>query len=266
MPDVVLTLALYLVIGAAAGVMAGMLGVGGGVVIVPALAWALLARGVTPALVMHVAIGTSLATIVITSLSSIRAHQRRGAILWPVVGRLAPGIVIGTWIGAKIVDQLPAATLKLIFGVFLLSVATQMVFAGQPAAHRGLPGRPALFGVGAVIGAVSGVVGIGGGSLTVPFLGWCNVGIRNAVATSAACGFPIALAGALGFIVTGRDAAGLPPWSLGYINGPAWLGIGCASMLFAPLGARLAHTLPMPLLRRVFALFLGVVGVRMLWP
>jgi uncharacterized membrane protein YfcA len=255
---------LYLTLGAFAGVMAGLLGVGGGLIIVPALAWIFHHQHISDAVIMHLAIGTSLATIVVTSISSVRAHQRRGAVLWPVFWRLTPGIVIGAWVGAAIADALPSAVLSKIFAVFVLAVAAQMGFGAKPAPHRELPGAMGMAAVGGVIGAVSTIVGIGGGSLTVPFLTWCNTTIRQAVATSAACGLPIALAGALGFIVTGFNTSSLPAWSLGYVYGPALLGITVTSMLSAPLGARLAHTLPTQILKRVFAIFLAIIGVRML--
>jgi uncharacterized membrane protein YfcA len=258
------TLLLYLALGAFAGLMAGLLGVGGGLIIVPVLAGIFQHQQMSAAVIMHLAIGTSLATIVVTSVSSVRAHHQRGAVLWPVVWRLTPGIVIGAWLGAVVADALPSAVLSKIFAVFVLVVAAQMAFGAKPAPHRELPGAPGMLATGGVIGAVSAVVGIGGGSLTVPFLTWCNTAMRQAVATSAACGLPIALAGTIGFIVTGLNAAELPAWSLGYVYGPALVGVAFASMLSAPLGAKLAHTLPAEVLKKVFAVFLMLIGVKML--
>jgi uncharacterized membrane protein YfcA len=258
------TLLFYLTLGLFAGVMAGLLGVGGGLIIVPALAWILHHQQVDDAIVMHLAIGTSLATIVVTSISSVRAHHRRGAVLWPIFWRLTPGIIVGAWLGAAIADALPSAVLSKVFAVFVLTVAAQMGFGAKPAPHRELPGTTGMLTAGGVIGAVSAIVGIGGGSLTVPFLTWCNTAIRQAVATSSACGLPIALAGALGFVVTGLNATGRPDWSLGYVYGPALVGITLTSMLSAPLGAKLAHTLPTEMLKKVFAVFLTLVGVKML--
>lgn len=258
------TLLLYLAVGAFAGLLAGLFGVGGGVVIVPALAFSFTAQGMNPEVLMHVAVGTSLATIVVTSLSSIRAHHRRGAVLWPVFLRLTPGIIVGAFIGAAVADLLPGEWLRRIFALFILFVAVQLAFGLRPAPNRSLPGTAGMALAGAVIGSVSAIVGIGGGSLTVPFLTWCNVHVRNAVATSAAGGFPIAVAGALGFLYQGWGAAGLPEWSSGYLYWPAFAGIVVASTSMAPLGARLAHTLPAATLKRIFALLLAVIGVRML--
>lgn len=256
-------LAGYLLAGMLAGLLAGMLGVGGGLVIVPVLAYLFSLQGFDNALIMQMAIGTSLATIVLTSLSSIRAHQRRGAVLWPVVARLTPGIIVGAWCGAAVAHLLPSDTLRTLFGLFELAVAAQMALELAAAPHRQLPGVGGSALAGGVIGTVSAIVGIGGGTLTVPFLTWCNVEMRRAVATSAACGLPIALAGALAFMITGWNQPMLPAFSGGYLYGPAVLGIGVTSILLAPLGARFAHTLPVRTLRRFFALFLLVIGLRM---
>lgn len=254
----------YLLLGVVAGVLAGMLGVGGGLVIVPALLVLFGLQGFDGSVVMHLAIGTSLATIVLTSLSSLRAHHRRGAVLWPLVGRLAPGIILGAWLGAAVVHLLPTHALRLLFGVFELLVAAQLAFEVSAVPHRQLPGPGAIAAVGGVIGGVSAIVGIGGGTLTVPFLTWCNVELRRAIATSAACGLPIAVAGAIAFVVTGWHHPALPAASSGYLHWPALLGIALTSMLFAPLGARLAHTLPVRTLRRLFALLLALLGMRVL--
>jgi uncharacterized membrane protein YfcA len=257
-------LALLLVMGAVAGVLAGLLGIGGGIVIVPVLALVFAHQGVAPEALMHLAVGTSLATIVITSLSSIRAHQRRAAVRWPVFRSMAPGVVLGALFGAAVANTLPGPTLQLVFAVFLLAVATQMAIARPPAPHRALPGPVGLAGSGGLIGTVSAVMGVGGGSMTVPFLSWCNVPVRNAVATSAAVGLPIAVAGTLGFVVAGWSAPARPPWSVGFVSLPAFLGIVVASTLFAPLGARIAHAIPERVLKRAFAVFLGVLGLRLL--
>lgn len=258
------TLFFYLAIGAATGVLAGLLGVGGGVIVVPALAWLFPLQGVTETVTTHLAIGTSLATIIVTSISSARAHHQRGAVLWPVFWWLAPGIVVGALLGSKVACALCSDTLRIVFGVFELLVAAQMGFGVKPAPHRGLPGTPGMLTAGGVIGSVAAIVGTGGASLTVPFLTWCNTSIHKAVATSAACGLPIAVTGAIGFVFNGWHHPDLPAWSGGYVYGPAMLGIAAASMLSAPLGARLAYSLPTATLQKAFAGFLVIIGIKML--
>lgn len=258
------TLLLYLAVGAFAGTLAGLFGVGGGLVIVPVLVFIFRGQGISEAVLIHLAVGTSLATIVFTAISSVRAHHKRGAVRWDVVNRLTPGIVVGALLGAMIADAMPASVLRIFFAAFELTVAALLWWDRQPAAHRGLPGIIGMSSTGVVIGAVSSIVGIGGGTLTVPFLTWCNVNLRNAVATSSACGLPIALAGALGFVVMGWNEVQLPEFATGYIYWPAFAGIGIASVLFAPLGAKLAHALPVASLRKLFALLLAALGVRML--
>jgi hypothetical protein len=253
-----------IVTGGIAGVLAGLLGIGGGVIIVPVLVFVFQYQGVDAEIIMHVAIGTSLATIAFTSISSIRTHQAHGAILWPVFKRLTPGIIIGALIGAAVADALPSDVLRLLFAPFMLLVAYQMAFGRPPKPHRKLPGKSGLFAAGGIVGLISSVLGIGGGALNVPFMSWCNIPVRNAVATSAAVGFPIAVAGSLGFIYSGWDVETLPDWSVGYINLPALLGIVVASALAAPYGARLAHRISDKLLKRVFAILLTVLAIKLL--
>lgn len=258
------TLFLYLLLGAFAGTLAGLLGIGGGLVMVPVLVFIFAQQGMAPEVIVHLAIGSSLATIVFTAVSSVRAHHKHGAVLWAVFRRLTPGILLGAWLGAQIADALPADTLRRVFAIFELAIAAQLAFARRPAPQRTLPGTPGMLGVGGTIGALSAIIGIGGGSLTVPFLVWCNINVRNAVATSAACGLPIAIAGSAGFIWSGWGEAGLPTAATGYIYWPAVGGIVLTSVMFAPLGARLAHRLPTATLKRFFAIFLAVLGVKML--
>lgn len=257
-------LAIYLALGATAGVLAGLFGVGGGLIIVPVLAWVFAAQGMHADVIMHLAIGTSLASIWLTSLMSIRAHHKRGAVNWVLVRRLALGIVVGALAGSAIADQLPTAALKRIFGVFELFVAAQMLLVSRFEAHFELPGKLGMNLAGGIIGVVSAIIGIGGGTLTVPFLVWCRVPMLQAVATSAACGLPIAVAGAFGFMLAGWNDTRLPEWTSGYLYWPAWLGIVIASSLTAGLGARLAHRLPAARLRQLFALLLMGMGVKML--
>ena len=256
---------ILLLVGAAAGVMAGLLGVGGGVIIVPALVFLFERQGVHPDVVVQAAIGTSLATIVFTAMSSIRAHQRRGAIRWPIFWQLTPGVLAGALFGAAIAHVLPGKTLKVLFGVFLLLVAFELARGGATAGHRQLPGRPMMLVAGAVIGSLSSLFGVGGGSISVPFLTWCSVPVVQAVATASAIGLPIAIAGTIGYILTGLQAEGLPPASIGYVMLLPLVVIAIASVLLAPLGAWIAHRLPQVILRRVFAVFLTLVGLRLLF-
>ena len=254
---------LYLGLGAFAGVLAGLLGVGGGLVIVPMLTFIFIAQQMPAEHLLHLALGTSLASIMFTSVSSLRAHHQRGAVDWLVVRRISFGIMVGTFFGSWVAAQLSTRFLKGFFVVFLYYVATQMLLNIKPKPHRQLPGRAAMFGVGGVIGGVSSLVGIGGGSLSVPFLTWCNTAIHRAIGTSAAIGFPIALAGAAGYVVNGLSAT-LPPYSLGFVYLPALAGVAAASIVTAPLGAKLAHSLPIDKLKKIFALLLIVMGTKML--
>lgn len=250
--------------GALAGMLAGLLGIGGGIIIVPVLALVFEHQNVSLSVLMHVAIGTSLATIVTTSISSIIAHQRHGAINWQVFRLITPGILIGALLGSYIAKLIPGETLRFIFIMFMFFVALQMARGMVTKPHRKLPGTTGMVSAGVIIGTVSAVMGIGGGSMSVPFLTWCNMQIRRAVATSASIGLPIALAGTAGYIYTGWAVEQRPPWSLGYVNLPAYLGIVIASSLFAPLGAKIAHRVSELVLKRIFAVFLVIVGIYML--
>lgn len=258
------TLVIFLLLGAAAGLVAGLLGVGGGLVIVPVLVSVFNGGMIHPDLVMHVAIGTSLASIVLTSMSSVYTHHRHAAVLWPVMVWLAPGIVLGALLGSYIADSTSSHLLTIIFGCFELLVAWQLLSGFKPTPGRIVPAPTILMMVGSVIGVLSAMLGIGGGTMTVPFLVWCNTSMQKAVATSAAAGMPIAIAGSAGYIVMGYGDARLPEWSSGYVYWPALLGIAVASLLFAPLGAQLAHRLPTQRLRAIFAFILAVLGVWML--
>uniref|UniRef100_C6DZF9 Probable membrane transporter protein n=1 Tax=Geobacter sp. (strain M21) TaxID=443144 RepID=C6DZF9_GEOSM len=253
----------YVALGAFAGVLAGLLGVGGGLVIVPVLTFIFTAQHLPEAHILHLALGTSLASIMFTSVSSLRAHHRRGAVEWTVVRRMSAGILVGTFSGSWVASQLSTRFLKGFFVVFLYYVALQMLLNIKPKPHRQLPGLTAMSGVGGVIGGVSSLVGIGGGTMTVPFLVWCNLALPRAIGTSSAVGFPIALAGAAGYLVNGLSA-NLPQYSLGFVYLPALAGISAASMVTAPLGAKLAHSLPIDLLKKFFALLLLVMGTKML--
>lgn len=255
----------YVTLGLGVGFLAGLLGVGGGLIIVPALIFLLHAQGLAAGLEPQVALGTSLASILFTSLSSVRAHHRHGAVEWPLVRMITPGILLGTLTGALVAARVPSAALKLFFVAFLFYAAAQMWFELRPAPQRHLPGRAAVAAVGGVIGVVSSWVGIGGGTLSVPFMLRHNVPLHRAIATSAAIGFPIALAGAVGYILGGSRVSGLPPGSWGFVYLPALFGIVVGSVSTAPLGAGTAHRLPVRPLKRIFALLLVVLALRMVW-
>jgi len=258
------SLALYLAFGAVAGVLAGLLGLGGGIVIVPMLNYAFAMQGLPPDTIQLMAVATSMACILFTSISSVRAHHKHGGVNWGAWGVTTPGILLGTFGGTWIAVLIPQAYLRGFFIVFLLYVAAQMLRPLKVAVRRGLPGKSVFAGAGVVIGFISSLVGIGGGTMSVPFLSWATLDFRTCIGTSAAIGFPIALAGTLGYIVNGWHAEGLPPHTFGYIYLPALFGIAVASMLFATVGAQLAHRLPIPLLRRVFAVFILVAAADML--
>jgi uncharacterized membrane protein YfcA len=258
-------IAILLVMGTIGGFAAGLLGIGGGMVLVPFITMIFTARGFPPGIIVHMAIATSLATIMFTSLSSVRAHHKHGAVLWPIVRMLAPGILIGSWIGPWIGKQMNASALALVFAIFVAFSATQMLINKKPKAARDLPKAPGMFAAGGVIGVVAGLVGAGGGFISVPFMSWCNVKIHNAVATSAALGFPIALAGTLSNAYFGMGEPGLPEYSLGYIYLPALVVIAAASVTMAPLGARTAHKMPVAKLKRIFAAILYALAVYMFW-
>jgi len=255
----------FLVLGAFTGFAAGLLGIGGGMLMVPFMTMMLSYSGFPKELIVHMAIATSLSTIMFTSLSSVRAHHSRGAVLWPVVKLLAPGILIGSWIGAWIGAKLPSSGLALFFAVFVGMSATQFLLDKKPAATRELPGTPGMLAAGTSIGILSGLVGAGGGFVSVPFMTWCNVKIHNAVATSAALGFPIALAGTLSNIYYGMSEPNLPAGSLGFIYLPALLVVSLASVSTAPLGARTAHALPVKSLKKIFAVVLYLLAGYMLY-
>lgn len=255
---------LYLMGGAAAGLTAGLFGVGGGTVLVPLLLFMFHQQGMPDAYAMHMAVATSLSVIIVNAVASTRSHHARGAVRWSIFWRLLPGILAGTWLGAWAADRLSSSTLVLVFGVFLLAVSIQLLINRQPKPHRQVPGAAGLGLVGAVIGSVSALVGIGGGSMTVPYLMWCNVPASRAVGTAAAVGLPIAISGSAGFVVAGLASSGLPPSSLGYVYLPAFLGLALAGSVCAPLGARLAHRLPSGLLKRIFGVFLLLVSVKLL--
>jgi hypothetical protein len=255
----------YIILGSVVGVLAGLLGIGGGLIIVPVLTFMFTSQGIPYEHVLHLALGTSLASIVFTSFSSIRSHHKRGAVIWPVVLKITPGIIIGTFSGAWAASHLSTNFLKIFFTIFLLYVGIQMLLGIKPKPTREIPGTAGISLAGTVIGIVSSLVGIGGGTLSVTFLNWCNVTMHRAIGTSAAIGFPIAVTGALGYALNGSFIEGLPADSYGYIHLTALGGIAAASILTAPIGAKLAHSLPVDKLKKIFASLLLLLAVRMAW-
>jgi uncharacterized membrane protein YfcA len=249
-----------LLLGALVGFAAGLLGIGGGMLITPFLTLLFTWRDYPAEHIVHMAIATSLATILFTSVSSVRAHHKRGAVLWPVVWPLAPGILVGSLIGAQIAGRLPTFWLSVVFASFIGLSAVQMLFDRKPRPTRQLPGHLGMFGAGGAIGFVSSIVGAGGGFISIPFMVWGNVKIHHAVATSAALGFPIAAAGTIGYILAGSGEAALPEGSVGFVYVPALLAIVAASVLTAPLGARVAHSLDTRPLKRILAILLFLLA------
>ncbi|MCK8515391.1 sulfite exporter TauE/SafE family protein [Methylonatrum kenyense] len=256
---------LYLAAGIAAGILSGLFGLGGGVIIVPILLLVFTLQGIADSVSMHMAVASSLAIIVTTSIASIRAHARRGGVRWELALSLVPGIVVGALAGALLAAWISGEALRIIFATFLAITALRMGFAGEIRRALTLPGRAGMSLVGSGIGLLSALVGIGGGSLTVPFLAKCGVAMREAVGTSAACGLPIALAGTIGFMISGWNHADLPNWTSGYVFWPAVLAVAITSTLLAPVGAMLAYRLPATLLRRLFAVLLALMAIRLLF-
>jgi uncharacterized membrane protein YfcA len=258
------TLLTYCAVGAIAGILAGLLGIGGGLVIVPMLVYVFALNNIPPELTMHLALATSMASIMFTSISSFMAHHRRGAVHWDVVKRIVAGILTGTFLGTCFASAMSTNFLKIFFVIFLYFVSIQLFLNKKPKGGRDLPGKAGMFGVGNGIGVISSLVGIGGGTLSVPFMLWCNIRIHHAIGTSAAIGLPIAIAGTTGYIINGWNVATLPQYSVGYVYLPALVGIAAVSVLTAPLGVKLAHSLPVDRLKRIFSLLLFAVATKMM--
>jgi uncharacterized membrane protein YfcA len=253
-------------LGLATGYLAGLLGIGGGMLIGPFMTIILSARGVPADLAIKMAIATSMATIIFTSISSVRAHHQRGGVRWDIVKGLAPGIVLGGAIASVgVFSMLKGTWLAIFFSLFVGFSATQMFLDKKPKPSRQMPGTAGQVAAGSVIGFLSGLVGAGGGFVSVPFMVAHNVSILNAVATSAALGFPIAVANTVGYVVSGSAMSGLPPYSLGYVWLPGLVVVACCSVLTAPMGAKMAHRMPIAKLKRVFATVLYGLASYMLW-
>ena len=253
-------------LGLCTGFLAGLLGIGGGMVLVPFLTWMLGQRGISADLAVKMAIATSMATILFTSVSSVRAHHKKGAVRWDLVKGLAPGIVLGSLLGSLgIFAVVKGSSLAIFFGCFVGFSATQMFLDKKPAPTRQMPGFAGQLGAGGLIGLLSGLVGAGGGFISVPIMTWCNVAIHNAVATSAALGFPIAVANVAGYVLSGLSVEGLPEGAFGYIWLPGLVVIAACSVFTAPMGAKAAHKLPVKKLKRIFGSVLYVLAIYMFY-
>jgi uncharacterized protein len=254
----------YVLLGAFVGFLAGLLGIGGGMSMVPILSIMFVAQDFPQAHILHLAVGTALSSVVFTSFSSARAHHTHGAVRWDIFKALSPGTVVGTLIGTAFAGFVSTRWLALFFSGFVYLAATQMLLNFKPKATRNLPGPAGIFGFGLIFGAISSLVAAGGAVMTIPFMTWCNVKLHDAIGTSSAIGIPIAIAGTAGYIVIGWNQPDLPAHSVGYVYLPALAGVVVASMLTAPAGARLAHKLPVLKLRRLFALLLYILATKML--
>lgn len=253
-------------LGMLSGFLAGLFGIGGGMVIVPVLVFLFTAQGLPNGLVMIMAIATSLATIILTAISSVIAHHKLGSVIWDKFFRLTPGIIVGAIIGAKIADSIQTGYLRLIFVIFLFYVGTQMALGAAPKSGEASYPKWVDYCVAAAIGLLSSLVGIGGGTLTVPYLAHCRFPMRNAVAISSACGLPIAVASTASYMTLGLKAAHLPEWSLGYVYLPSFIGVGLGSIVTAPFGAKLAFRLPAQRLKRYFSILIFLMAIKLAWP
>lgn len=256
--------AAYLLLGTIAGFLAGLFGVGGGLVLVPVLLLMFDAQHFSSGYTMHLALGTAMATIVFTSLASMRKHNQHGAVNWQVVRSITPGILLGTAIGAATASAVPTKGLGVFFALFVYFAAAQILIDKRPHPSHQLPGMTGMTLTGIFTGWISSLVSIGGGTIVVPFLIWCNVSIRHAIGTASAIGFPIAVGGTLGYIAVGSHIDTLPEPHLGYVYLPALLWVALASMLTAPLGAKAAHRMKVELLRKLFAVLLIALATKLL--
>ena len=255
----------YPLLGCLAGFMAGLLGVGGGLISVPFITIILAASGMQHPDLHKIALATSTTTILFTSFSSMRSHVAHQNVEWPAVKGILPGIIVGTLLGTYLVHLIPTTPLRIIFIAFTFYTAYSMSFGGQPKPARTLPGSGWLFGVGTAIGSISTLISAGGGFITVPFLIACNTPVRRAIGTSATLGFPIALSGVLWYLISFYNVPGLPEHTIAYIYWPAVLGVVVTSALFAPLGARAAQKWPVATIKKVFAALLLALGLHMLY-
>lgn len=255
----------YFATGGFVGFLAGLLGIGGGMTMVPVLAAMFTAQQLAPDHAVHLALGTGMASIMFTSSASVRAHHQLGGVDWALVRRMGPAMAVGTLLATALSGWVPQRVLALAFAVIVYGGATQLLLGRKPSAARTLPGPAALGAIGVLIGAVCGLVSAGGAFLTVPFMLFCGVAMTTAIGTGAALGVPVAIVGTLGYVWSGWKVPGLPPLAFGFVYGPALLAIVAGSVLTAPLGARAAHRLPVATLRRIFAGLLYILATKMLW-
>lgn len=256
--------AAYLVLGAIAGYLAGMFGIGGGIILMPVLMFLFEAQHFPAEHLLHLALGTSMATILFTALSSLSKHHQHRAVNWRVVRNITPGILIGTGIGAVLATSISPRFLGIFFALFVYFVAAQILIDVRPHASRQLPGAAGMTLTGVLAGWLGSMVSIGGGTIVVPFLVWCNIPLRQAIGTSAAIGFPVAIGGTIGYVATGMGIQSLPAHSLGYVYLPALSWVALAGIMTAPLGAKATHNLRIGILRKLFAVLLLVLATKLL--
>jgi uncharacterized membrane protein YfcA len=254
----------YLLVGLFVGFLAGLLGIGGGMTLVPVLAALFAAQALAPEHTVHLALGTGMASVMFTSSASVREHHRHGAVDWSIVARMVPGMICGTLLSTVASGWISQRALALAFALIVYAGATQIMIGRKPAATRTLPGRVPLLGVGVIIGVIAGLVSAGGTFLTVPFMLFCGVAMHTAIGTGAAIGIPVAVVGTIGYIMSGLKIGGLPEWTLGFVYLPALAALVVGSVITAPFGARAAHRLPVQTLKRVFAVLLYVLATKML--
>ena len=256
---------LYILLGGFTGFMAGLLGVSGGGILVPLLTTIFTWQGMAESRTVHMALGTALTCMLLTSISSIRAHHIQGFVVWPIVGRMAAGIMAGAFITAQFAAQVSALYIAIFFSIFMLFVAVQMFANWKPAPNTKSPmTRTELTGTGLGIGGISALAAVGGGFLTIAYLGYKNISMKKAVGTSAAIGLPIAAAGAIGYTISGWSSTTETPYTLGYIYIPAFVAVSLSSILAAPLGARCSHSLPEIQLKRIFGIVCVLLSIKML--
>ena len=259
------TIMYFLLLGSFVGVISGLFGIGGGGIIVPILTMIFLSKGMDQSTVVHLALGTSMSIIIITSISSVRAQQKKKAIEWNIVKLMVPGILVGTFLATFIASKLDSFYLSLIFSLFMFYSAMQMFIDKKPKVESGLFSKKTQVLSGSLIGGLSALVSIGGGILSVPYLVMQNIDIRRAIATSSAIGVPIAVAGTFGYILNGLDSTSFSDYSIGYVNLAAFLCVSVASFLTAPIGVMLVHKIEVKLMKKLFAILPLVLSIKMIY-